>query len=53
MFTKKELIAADFFGAARAHGERPLRLKISPISKHPNFKNVWQPQLFKCSFRIA
>jgi hypothetical protein len=29
------------------------RLEMSPISKHPNFKNLWQPQLFKCSFRIA
>jgi hypothetical protein len=32
---------------------RLLRLEMSPISKHPNFKNLCPPQLFKCPFRIA
>jgi hypothetical protein len=34
----------------RAHGERLLRLEMSPISKHPNFKNLWQPQLFNSEY---
>jgi hypothetical protein len=54
----KQLIAADFLepGAAslqrgerasvRAHGERPLRLEMSPISKHPNFKISGHPSFF-------
>jgi hypothetical protein len=56
----KQLIAADFLeqqvhkeASERVHGERPLRLEMSPISKHPKLQNLWPPQLFQCPFRIA
>jgi hypothetical protein len=49
----KQLIAADFLEPrvyrgerARAHGERHLRLEMSPISKHPNFKISGHPSFF-------
>jgi hypothetical protein len=43
----------DFF---YVHLQKPLRTtKCSSMifPAHPNFKNHWQPQLFKCPLRIS